>query len=226
MFAHFHAKRAIPFKRLELASGAHLILRGRSGKFLRPETVRALSIGPAEDADREETDEVVRVPAGRADLPEPGETDLSTVSSLAAGALRLESDVSTHIVQPLLRYVLTGTEFVVRAEFSIGRKRADFVVLDRDRPVCVVEVKLAIAGRRGRPSPDVLQTLHYAAAVGCASVLIDSNKLLLFDPGSSTARRTIMRSELTGPATLQFRELRDHIVGAGRDADGQRDVLG
>jgi hypothetical protein len=78
----------IPFKRLELASGGHLILRGRSGKFLRPETVRALSIGPAEDAYREETDEVVRIPTGRADLPAPGETDLSTVSSLAAGALR------------------------------------------------------------------------------------------------------------------------------------------
>lgn len=147
----------ITFKHLQLATGGHLILKGRSGKFLHPEPVQALSIAPAEAVTMEEVEEVVRMPTGRADLPHPSDTDLAALSSLAAGALRLESDVSTHIVGPLLRHVRTGTDLVVVREFRIGVKRADFMVLDGDRPVCVVEVKLAIAGRRGRPAPDELQ---------------------------------------------------------------------
>ena len=203
----------ITFKHLQLATGGHLILKGRSGKFLHPATVQALSINPAEaEATMEEVEEVVRIPTGRVDLPDPNQTDLATLSSLAAGALRLESDVSTHIVEPLLRHVRTGTDLVVVREFPIGAKRVDFMVLEGDRPVCVVEVKLAIAGRRGRPSPDELQTLGYAKAIGCASVLIDANKILLFDSGSSTARRTIMRSSLTEATAPEFLELRDHIL--------------
>ena len=212
----------ITFKLLQVATGGHLILKGRSGKFLHPETVQALSITHTEAVTMEEVEEVVRIPTGRADLPDPNDTDLATLSSLAAGALRLESDVSTHIVGPLLRHARTGTDLVVVPEFRIGAKRADFMVLDGDRPVCVVEVKLAIVGRRGRPSPDELQTLGYAAEVGCASVLIDANKILLFDSGSSTARRTIMRSSLTEATAPEFLELRDHIL---RGATGTRRSL-
>lgn len=137
----------ITFKQLQLANGGHLILRGRSGKFLHPETVQALSIAPAESDTTEEVEEVVRTPTGRADLPDPNGTDLATLSSIAAGALRLESDVSSHVVGPLLRHLLDGTALVVEPEFPIGAKRADFMVLHGHRPVCVVEVKLAIAGR-------------------------------------------------------------------------------
>src|SRR5690606_39158691 len=87
------------------------------------------------------------------------------------------------LVQPTLRHVLGGSGLTVQAEFPIGRKRADFVVLDGDEPKCVIEVKLRAIAPNDPSSPDVAQAVGYATALGCAAILVDVSEFHLIDGG-------------------------------------------
>lgn len=123
----------ITFKRLQAASHGHLILRGRSGKFLDPHVVAALPVQAAAPEDQDEVSRIWMTPTGIADLPQPADITMSVWRALAAGALPLEAHVSSHIVGPLLNHVLAGTSLTPRAEFRTQRGSVDFVVLDDDR---------------------------------------------------------------------------------------------
>ena len=207
------AIRPVTFKALQAASNDHLILRGRSGRFLSPEVIAAL---PVEAATRDGKAEVGRVwvePKGIAELPQPADMTMSLWRALAAGALALEAHVSRYIVTPLLGHVLAGTGLTVRPEYRVGRGSADFVVLDEDRPVAVIEVKLTIdlpAGGAWTTCNDYLQLRRYMDALGVPGVLVDAHRVLL-----------VGLSESRPPQDLSRRHARDaeleligrHIIG-------------
>lgn len=178
------------------ACDGQLILRGQSGKFLHPDAIERLSFIATDPEQQPEIDRIVRKPVGRADLPDPDSMTWEDVRDLAGGALRLESEVSRYIVEPLLRRCLKDARGAMTfvPEYPIGKKRADYVVLKGDRPVCVVEVKLAINDGGGwSKSPDLQQAIGYAKALKCAAVLIDANRIVLIDADSTTPRHIIQR---------------------------------
>lgn len=68
----------IPVDVLRRAAGGHLPLRGRSGLYLRPDTIEALSIRAKNPADQAALDRVLAVPVGLADLPHPDDITFET----------------------------------------------------------------------------------------------------------------------------------------------------
>jgi hypothetical protein len=207
------AIRPISFKALQAASNDHLILRGRSGRFLHPEVIAAL---PVEGSTREDKAEVERIwiePTGIAELPQPADITVSVWRALAAGALALEAHVSRYIVTPLLSHVLAGTELTVRPEYRVGRGSADFIVLHEERPVAVIEVKLAVnvpAGGEWSKCDDYLQLRRYMDALGVPGVLVDSHRVLLVDLSESRPPQDIQRRHASD-AELEL--IRRHITG-------------
>lgn len=200
----------ISFSELRDAVGGHLVLRGRSGKFLRPEVIDGLTFKALDPVDQTALDRDTQRPTGRADLPDPDQMSVAEIAGVAPGALRLESDVSTYLVQPTLRHVLAGSGLTVQAEFPIGRKRADFVVLDGDEPKCVIEVKLRAIAPNDPSSPDVAQAVGYATALGCAAILVDVSEFHLIDGGQDHVAFSGERQHLAGVLD----RLREHILGA------------
>jgi hypothetical protein len=187
----------IRFADLKEACNGHLILKGRSGKFLHPDTIDRLTFTAINPEQQAEVNRVVQRPAGRADLPDADSMTWEQVGDLAGGALGLESDVSRYVLNPLLRHCLEGSGLTFVAEYPIGKKRADFVVVDHEEPTCVVEVKLAINdGGDWSRSPDLQQTIGYAHALGCPAVLIDANRIILIDANSTEPRQIIERRSL------------------------------
>lgn len=189
----------IPFRALQDAFGGHLILRGRSGKFLRPEVLAALPIRAKKPGDQAELDRVLTPPIGLPDLPDPADIDMNVWSAIASGALPLEVHVSSHVVEPLLRHVLSGTALTWRGEYRVGRGFADFAVMDGTCPVAVVEVKLAAAVPHGdwSRSKDSVQLRRYTDELGVAGILIDANRIALFEPGADQPRRIVTRRYAT-----------------------------
>ncbi|AXT84231.1 hypothetical protein C6I20_02835 [Aeromicrobium sp. A1-2] len=204
----------IPVDVLRQAVGGHLLLRGRSGQFLRPGSVAALQFRASEPSDQAELDRIVEVPAGIADLPDPNDITPEVWRELAAGALRFEDDVSSHVVEPLLGFMLAGTGLEWKGEYRIERRSADFVVLDGKHPLYVIEVKRAIkdgSGGRWDKSPDFTQLRWYADHLGTAGMLIDSNRLLLVDNGAAQPLREIQRRDCSD---TDLRAIREHILKA------------
>ncbi|WP_404385334.1 hypothetical protein LL946_04865 [Knoellia locipacati] len=215
----FHTNRVeiepIPYAALRDACDGQLVLKGRSGKFLRPEVIRSLRFTAIDPAEQSYLDEIVEIPVGRADLPTPDAIDLAMWSELAGGAMRLESDVSTYLVEPLLRESLNGTSLTFRREYPIGRKRVDYVVLDGEKPTCVIEVKLAINDPGDlRLSPDLAQTLNYSAALGCRAILMDAERVMLLYTATD-APHTILRRFMGSSDLPDFQLLRRHLGAAG-----------
>lgn len=211
----------IAFASLKEACNGQLILKGRSGKFLQPEAIDKLTFTAAHPNQQPEVERVVRKPVGRVDLPDPALMTWEDVRDLAGGGLRIESEVSRYVVEPLLRHCLKDTksfypELVMTCvpEYPIGRKRADYVVLKGDQPVCVVEVKLAIndSGDWAR-SPDLMQTVGYAQALECRAVLIDASRIVLIGVGSTTPSQIIQRRALDsyGLAEGNLHDLAEHL---------------
>ena len=201
----------IPFKTLQDASDGHLILKGRSGKFLRPEMFQTLSIRAKDPADQPELDRVLATPVGLAELPPPGEITIDIWTAIAAGALPLEAHVSSHIVEPLLRHLLDGTRFRWNREHRIRGGSIDFVVFDDGVPSTAIEVKLAtIEPPSGdwSKSKDSRQLRRYTEELGVPGVLIDAHRLLLVGCGQDQPYRDVSRRNITDE---DFRAIRDHL---------------
>lgn len=185
--------RPIPIEPIELgelrrAADGHILLRGRSGKFLHPRTIDVLRFRALDPADQAELDRVVTTPVGMADLPPAEDTGPDVWRRIAPGALPLEAHVSTHLVEPLLHHVLADTGVTFEREYRIERRLADYVLLDRDRASHVIEVKKAIrrtVGDDWYASPDYAQVRWYAEKLGTRSTLIDSTRVLLIDEGGA-----------------------------------------
>ena len=219
----------IRFAELRAALDGQLILRGRSGKFVPPAAITALDFKAVDPAQHDEVQRIVSVPVGRVDLPPAEMMTWEDVRDIAGGTLRLESDVERYIVEPLLRECLRGSHLTYSPQFAIGRKRADFVVLNDGSPCCVIEVKLAINdGGNWADSPDLKQTLEYAAALDCPAVLIDTRRIVLLDRGAPAPSRIIERADLGAGTTTSgnFHELTKHLSSpaAGRPQRRQASV--
>ena len=187
---------------LRAAADGHLILRGRSGRYLRPEVVDSLEFVAADVDFSREAGRVVVTPVGRVDLPNPQEIDLAGWRETAGGAMKLESDVERYVVEPLVRLALAagGATRDLVPQFRVGRRVADYVVLDQGQARCVIEVKLGIRESHNggwASSPDVRQLLTYARDLGCRGMLIDAQRVLLFERGASEPARVLERRQLT-----------------------------
>lgn len=223
----------IPFKALQSAADGYLPIKGRSGRFLPPKLIERLSFRAMNPAEQQELDRIARPPVGLADLPAPSELTIDTWQNIAAGALRLEADVSTYIVEPLLRLLLGDSTPTWRAEYRVDKGFADYVLLDGDQPRHVIEVKKAIKRppeQSWEESPDLQQLRRYAAHLGVPGTLIDSHRIVLVPRVTSEPIHEIRRGSATpdelaairahmegGPATM----IRMHM----KDADTGQTVL-
>jgi hypothetical protein len=202
----------IPFRVLQAASDDHLILRGRSGKFLRPQTIDMLTFKAVDSEEQAELDRIVQTPVGRADLPDPLLIDLEVWREISAGALPLEAHVETHIVEPLIRSLLpNGIEW--RRQYRTGAGVVDYVVMEADRPRAAIEVKLAIP----RPpsgdwaaTPEFQQVRRYVDALQVPGLLVDAHRVLLLDPGATAPFRVVERRSASAD---DYAAIRSHIIG-------------
>jgi hypothetical protein len=191
----------IPLAELRAAAGGHLNLRGNA-QFLRPEWIEKLTITAADQRDDDVLARVVQAPVGLASLPAPRATSFDAWKDIAAGALFNERLVERHIVEPLLRFV--GADSAFHAQFGIGRRRADYVLMEDGTPFCVVEVKLAIREAQSGlwvDSPDFQQVRWYADSLGVGAILMDAYRILLIarhaeEPYAVIRRRTATEGDI------------------------------
>jgi hypothetical protein len=176
---------------LTAAHDGHLLLRGRSGRFFGPDCVAALPFKAVDPSRQAELEQVAQVPVGLAELPAPAEMTWNEWVSLSPGALPLEQYVSSHLVETLLRFTLTGAGLRWVREYRAGRGSADFVILDGDVPVCVIEVKLAAVD-----SKDLLQLRRYTQTLGCRGILMDARRVQLVEAGEVLPRATFERRRM------------------------------
>ena len=198
-FTHLIEIEPISFKTLQAASDGHLILKGRSGKFLRPETLKALTIRAKDTNDQAELDRILSMPVGLATLPQPDEIDLEVWKAIAPGALPLEAHVSSHLVEPLLRLLLHETPLTWTREHRVHGGSVDFVVMHQGVPTVAIEVKLATPeppGGAWSESNDFIQLRRYTDELATPGILIDAHRVLLVEhranqPYLDVARRTV-----------------------------------
>jgi hypothetical protein len=205
----------IPYKTLQEATGGYLPLRGRSGHYLPPRTIQALTF-TAKDAERQaELDRVVQVPSGNPDLPEEVES-LDEWKAIPAGALPLEAKVSEHIVRPLARLAGNavsgpGLYFGITAEYRVPSGFVDFVFMyPASTPALAVEVKLTVLRPQSgvwTDSPDFQQLQRYMRDLDVSGLLVDAQRLLLVKRGSDAPFAEIIRSEATWEDIALVRDL-------------------
>jgi hypothetical protein len=198
----------IPYMTLRKLAGGHLPLRGRSGVYLRPDVVATMPIKAKKPVDGPALEQVFRTPVGRADLPRPDAITAELWSSLASGALGLESQVEQYLVEPLLRLTLSqDPRSAWKKSFKIGRTVADYVVLRDSAPHCVIEVKLAVRESPGgvwANSKDFQQVRRYADALSCSSALVDANRIYLIERGADEPHRIVDRRHATAEDLKAF----------------------
>lgn len=170
----------ISFKDIQSALGGHLMLKGQSGKYLRPEVVEALAFRAADPEDEEDLLEVVVTPTGLPDLASPGDMNLDDWRSLATGAFRLEEEVSQYIVEPMMRLIAPEIEISPQVKLP-GAGIPDYVARQNDKDLCIIEVKLAIEVQKNQPpsqSRDLEQLRRYQGALPVPGLLIDTKTIV------------------------------------------------
>ena len=209
----------IPFKSLQAAAGGHLILKGHSGKYLRPDTLEALTIRPKDPEDQAELDRIWKIPVGLADLPRPENVNLKAWRMIAPGALPLESHVSSHIVEPLLRLLLGETSLTWSRERRVRRGSVDFVVLDQGAPTVAIEVKLATVEPPGgdwSKSRDFNQLRRYMDELAVPGILVDAHRVLLVEHSTDQPYRDIARRSASGEEIEAIRKPPPQPLRRGR----------
>ncbi len=150
----------IPFEQLKASAHGGLILNSGTGIFLSPQTIAGLDFRAKDPARQGEVDRLATIPTGLADLPSPSTMTLDEWREIAAGALKLEAHVSSHIVEPLLRWLIADRDLSVVREYKIGKRQADFVIVDGEgSPLHVIEVKKRIKSAHGQPWEDTATSL-------------------------------------------------------------------
>ncbi|MBS1846837.1 MAG: hypothetical protein JST73_01030 [Actinobacteria bacterium] len=171
----------IDFATLERVANGHLNLKGRSGKYLRPEAIDALDFVAVDPELREELGWVTETPVGRPDLPDPEQMSLEQWCAVTAGALENEEQVSQYIVEPLIRLATPTLTAVPQVHLADGGI-AGFVLRDDDgRDRWVVEVKQLIERRHGEgvtSTPAYNQLRRYQKTTGLPGLLIDAHRVL------------------------------------------------
>ena len=197
-YARLEPIEPIPLDMLREAFDGHLILRGRPS-YVPPQVVERL----LPRIDPEVIDVTgIAVPTGLDELPPPEEVDLSAWTQIAAGALTLESHVEDYIVEPLLRLAFASHNDVTWShQHRIdGAGVADYSVSRRGALRSVIEVKLGARYREtanNTESPDFAQLLRYAEALDMPGMLIDANRMFLFQRGERVPSEVFARADFT-----------------------------
>lgn len=194
----------VSFGELNEAWGGGLVLRGKPRHYLTPKVIAALSsimLGDPTDVATPGLIDVLRVPVGNAELPNPSRVGLRGWSEIAPGVLKLESQVEEYVVDPLLRLALRGRRTRVRRQFRIpGAGISDHAVTRNGSPTAVIEAKVAVAEPRTldwTSSPHFQQLMRYCHALGVPGMLIDSKRMFLVDLDASKPKRIIERRSAT-----------------------------
>lgn len=195
----------ISFKTLERAADGFLLLRGRSGRYLKPAAVESLTFTAKRPQQQAELGLVAQPPSARSDLPDPESMSLEEWKAIASGLLPLEARVAEFVVRPLFRFIGNSSRFPairlsIEAEYRIDAGFVDFVLSADDVPLVAVEVKLMT--RRPRSgvwieSPDFAQLQRYLKELGVPGLLIDAHSVLVVYPGAESPEKEIVRSEAT-----------------------------
>jgi len=213
----------IPYAALQEAAEGFLPLRGRSGHYLSPATIKALRFVAKRPERQAEVDHIAQVPVGSAELPKGEETTFEEWRHVPGGLLPLEAKVSEHIVRPLLE------DFVFRAphsrpeqrldrsaltslapEFPVPVGYVDFVFEYGFIPALAVEVKLTIlrpASGLWNDSPDFRQLQRYMAELGVPGLLVDAQRILLVRLGKEAPFAEVVRAEATWKDIALIRDL-------------------
>jgi len=193
------------------AVGDQVVLKGRSGLFISPSTFDNLTISSASNA--QELERCVTRPVGLAQLPDPSQITMSQWRDIAGGALRLEADVTTYVVEPLLRHLVASRAITWSREQRVGNGFADVLVHDGPDPIHVIEVKKVIrtpqAGNWNQ-SPDVKQARRYADKLGVGATVIDSHRVMLLSPDPRNPPRIIERRSAS---VAELSDIQQHMLG-------------
>jgi len=202
----------IPFRAIQEASDGHLILRGRSGKFLRPETISALTFTAVNPNEQGELDRIIATPVGLADLPHPSSINLDVWRDIAAGALPLEAQVETYIVEPLLRNLLADVDVDWSRQHRIAAGVVDYLVTRAGQPIAAIEVKLAMSAPPTgdwSSTAEFRQIRRYIDELQVPGLLIDAHRVMLITPGAPGPSNDIERRTAESG---DFRAIREHIL--------------
>ena len=122
--------------------------------------------------------------------------------------------MSTYLVEPLLQAVLRDISLAVKKEYPVGRGWADFVTLDGETIIHVIEVKKVIWGLQTcvETSGDLKQLLRYMHRLNVPVTLIDLHRLFLVIQGIEVPYPHIERIDSN---EADIWSLRAHIVGKG-----------
>jgi hypothetical protein len=101
----------------------------------------------------------------------------------------------------LLRWAVADTANVVTHKaYPIGKRIADYAVIDGDGSLAVVEVKLRIRKSRSGPwqdCKDFIQVTDYARSLGCPPILIDAISVHLIPLGADQPTWSVDRRDFT-----------------------------
>ena len=194
--------------RLREAFNGHLLLKGRSGRYI-PHASAGRILAHARPLRPQENRGTLRPVAASLTFPET----LTQWRHFAVGELALtghrvlEARIEEHIVNPLL--TLAGIKSYTQ-QYRVGQGYADYVVLEDGQPASVIEVKVRVKEplhNAWPSSPDFAQTIKYSRALGgCPAMLLDSHRVFLIDPDADTPSRIIDRSALTRGDLTHIRE--------------------
>jgi len=204
----------ISLQEINAACDEPLIMRGRSGKYIRPKAANGLlqhariSYSAFPWCERAALEKVV----GRSELPASDHLDLQTLSDLPASLLRLEADVEEFVIEPLYHLLRLRRGYRLQRRFQIGRQVADYAIFKDGRPHCIIEAKLRTQLDRDRnwgDSPHVQQAQEYANHFKVKFLIIDCEELFCFDADTLVPRLQFDRRRLTNE---DLREIRSHIT--------------
>ena len=193
-------------------------LRGRSGRPLSSKAANALlkQTGLVFPQGKTWERALLHRVVGRAALPRPKSMKLAALRDIPTSLLRVESEVEEYLIEPLLRLAgATRRPYRVERQHRVGRKLADFAVLQEGRAISVVEAKLRVRLGRDRDwacCPDVDQARGYADALDCPYLLIDCAEVFCFKAGAKVPTVHFERSRLTEKA---LRTIRGYLTGKG-----------
>ena len=205
------AVRPLAFRDLKEAMGGHLNLRGKPTHFLRPEIIQQLVTNRRLVPSRAGGDEVLQVPVGDAELPDPSELELRGWRAMADGAFHLEAQVERYVVEPLVRLALRGTSghTLVKGRRLPDGSVPDYVVVRDGAPTAVIEVKLGVrtpSTGDWRSSPDFRQVMRYSAALDVPATLVDSNRVFLIPAGGTAPEAILPRRDMSQAGLVQIRQ--------------------
>jgi hypothetical protein len=133
----------IPLSEINDVCGERLVLRGRSGKYIRTDAANRL-LGQATVVYSSEPwrqDLALEEVVGRSDLPSPRQMNHQMLREVPSALLRLESDVEEFVVEPLVRLLRLPNAYRLQRRLPLRPKVADYVILKNGKPHCIIEAK-------------------------------------------------------------------------------------